>query len=140
MAAASNGAMIEPRVLKEPPKRPVRILDALAEAQKRDDISVIAERLSQLPLHRNLKDYADGKAVDRAQVVADITAMDGMVAVTIFNRTKLVGLLKTMLTEVARKAGEKNEVEVGAAAAGMIKILSEYDAPCRESRPDLACE
>ncbi len=132
--------MIEQLGKKEPPKRPVRILDALAAAEKRDDISVIAERLSQLPLHHNLKEYSEGKAVDRAQVVADITAMDGMVAVTIFNRTKLVGLLKTMLTEVARKAGEKNEVEVGAAAAGMIKILSEYDAPCRESRPDLACE
>ena len=69
---------------------------------------------------------APSERAGKADVIAAVRSLDSMVAKSMFNRDKLVGMLETLLREVTVVAKSKGHDDVASASTDMKKLLGQY--------------
>jgi hypothetical protein len=125
--AAALSAMPGSSALKEPPRRPVRILDEITTLEKRKDIGIIAETIVNSKAGSTLSDYARVKIGPKQATEKILSAMldlDGLVAKSPFDRSSMVGILDKMLEDVfAAAEGDRGIQE---RSISVRSILREY--------------
>jgi hypothetical protein len=108
-------------------------LDDLAIAEKRDDIRLLEEHIARAPGLQPLRDYAEGRAVEKDNVIRAIASLDGAVASTIFNRDNAVSMLGRLLSGVKTAAEGAKDARIFDASESMRKTLREYVRPSGSS-------
>jgi hypothetical protein len=116
-----------------PVKSPLRLVDELSALQHRNKADIIAEHLIVTSSCSTLRAYAaPSESAGKADVVAAVRSLDSMVARSMFNRDKLVGMLDTLLRMVQTVARSKGHEDVVRASSEMQALLKEYRShPCK---------
>lgn len=127
MAIALKASNLGNGPLKGPEKPSLRFVDELSALRHRNNIDIIAEHLIVTQSCRILHAYANPKeTVDNADILDAMRSLDSMVARSLFNRDKLVGMLDGLLNDVKEAARCKSHGDVVSVSTDMRKLLAQY--------------